>query len=147
MSAIPPIEFFEIPVRLKSVEPGVVMPLGATQDDGPAWASAHGVTGAPFTSADAQTPAAVTDAPTAGERLVITDLFISNNSAVAMQLTFVEETTGDVIAGPFALPAGTSLQLTPRSRGWTLPTADERLMVDASAAGNIMVDAHYFSEP
>ena len=140
---LPSIEFFEIPVKIQAIETGLT--LGPTQDAGPSWTSVHGVAGVPFTSADAQTAEAVTDAPTTGQRLVITDLFISNNSAVALQLTFLEETSGTVITGPFALPAGTSLQLTPRGR-WALPAADRALMVDASAAGNIMVDAHYFSE-
>lgn len=122
-----------------------VVPVKGT-DNGPAWTSAHGVSSVPFTSADAQTAAAVTDAPTSGQKLVITDLFVSNNSAVAIQFTFVEETSATVITGPYALPAGTCAQLTPRGKGWKLPTANKKLMVDASAAGNIMVDAHYFSE-
>ena len=120
--------------------------IGAARDAGPSWTSVHGVAGVPFTSADAQTAAAVTDAPTSGQKLVITDLLISNNSAVAIQLTFIEETSGTVITGPFALPSGTSIQLTTRSKGWKLPVADKKLMVDASAAGAIMVDAHYYSE-
>lgn len=120
--------------------------VGGTKDAGPSWTSVHGVAGVPFTSADVQTAAPVTDAPTSDQKLVITDLFISNNSAVAIQFTFVEETSITVIAGPFALPAGSSLQLTPRSKGWKLPVANKKLLVDASAAGNIMVDAHYFSE-
>lgn len=117
-----------------------------TKDAGPSWTSAHGVSGVPFTSADAQTAAAVTSAPTAGQKIVVTDLFVSNNSAVAIQFTFVEETSATVIFGPVALAAGTCAQFTPRSRGWKLPVADKKLMVDASAAGNIMVDAHYYSE-
>lgn len=120
--------------------------IGATRDAGPSWTSVHGVASVPFTSADAQTAAAVTDAPTGGQKLVITDLFVSNNSAVAIQFTFVEETSATVITGPFSLAAGTSAQYTTRSKAWKLPVADKKLMVDASAAGNIMVDAHYYSE-
>lgn len=137
--------------RLKALLTGIVLAagsniIGSVKDAGPHWTSAHGIAGAPFTSADAQTAAAVTSAPTAGQKLVITDLFVSNNSAVALQFTFIEETSSTVIAGPFALPAGTSAQLTPRSRGWKLPVADKKLLVDVSAAGNVMIDAHYFSE-
>lgn len=126
--------------------PAGTQSIGATKDNGPQWTSAHGIAGAPFTSADAQTAAAVTSAPTAGQKLVVTDLFVSNNSAVALQFTFVEETSVTVIAGPFALPAGTSQQFTPRSKAWKLPVADKKLLVDVSAAGAVMVDAHYYSE-
>lgn len=119
--------------------------LGASKDGGPAWASAHGVSAAPFTSADQHTtPASVTDAPTSGQKLVITDIFVSVDTA--MSVTFKCETSGAVIAGPFYLPANGSLQLTPRSKAWKLATADKKLQVLTSVAGNVMVDAHYYSE-
>lgn len=119
--------------------------VGATQDAGPNWTSVHGVAGVPFTSADQHSAAAsVTDAPTSGQKLVVTDLFVSVDTA--MTVTFKCETSGVVIAGPFYLPANGTLQLTPRSKAWKLATANKKLQVITSVAGNIMVDAHYFSE-
>ena len=117
-----------------------------TQDAGPAWTSVHGVSGVPFTSADAHSAlASVTDAPAAGKKLVITDIMVSVDTA--MSVTFKEETAGNaIVSGPYYLPANGTLQLTPRSKAWKLSTADKKLQVITSVSGNIMVDAHYFSE-
>jgi hypothetical protein len=118
---------------------------GSLKDNGPAWASAHGIASVPFTSADQHSAAAsVTSAPTSGQKLVVTDLFISVDTA--MSVTFKCETTGVVIAGPFYLAANSSQQFTPRSKAWKLATADKKLQVITSVAGNVMVDAHYYSE-
>lgn len=117
----------------------------STKDDGPAWVSAHGVTAAPFTSADQHSgPASVTDAPTSGEKIVVTDIFFSTDTA--MSVTFKCETTGAVITGPYYVPANFAGQLTPRGKAWKLATADKKLQVITSISGNIMVDAHYYSE-
>jgi hypothetical protein len=114
-------------------------------DNGPAWTSAHGIAGLPFTSADQHAAvASVTDAPTAGKKLVVTDLFFSCDTA--MSVTFKEETGGAVVAGPFYCPANFVGQLTPRSKAWKLSAANKKLQAITSVAGNIMVDAHYYSE-
>jgi hypothetical protein len=116
-----------------------------SSDVGPAWTSAHGVSAAPFTSADQHSAAAsVTDAPTAGQKLVITDIFFSTDTA--MSVTFKCETSGVVITGPYYVPANFAGQLTPRGKFWKLATADKKLQVITSVAGNIMVDAGYYSE-
>ena len=117
-------------------------------DAGPSWTSAHGVSNAPFTSADAHGGlAAVTDAPASGKKLVITDLIFANNSAVTIQFTFKEETnTNPIVFGPFSLLAGCGMQLTPRGKAWKVSAADKKLEVITDVAGAIMVDAHYYSE-
>lgn len=118
--------------------------IGNTKDAGPSWTSVHGVSSVPFTSADATTAASVSDSPTAGQKLVLTDLIMSSDTALS--LTIRCETSNVVIAGPFYLAAGSSLQVTPRSKAWKTATADKKLQVIASLAGNISVDAHYYSE-
>ncbi len=119
--------------------------IGSVKDGGPAWTSVHGVTAAPFTSADQHSGvASVTDAPTSGQKLVITDLIVAVDTT--MSVTFKCETSGAIIAGPFYMAANSSQQFTPRSKAWKLATADKKLQVLTSVAGNIMVDAHYFSE-
>ncbi len=118
--------------------------IGATQDAGPAWTSVHGISGVPFTSSDQHSAAAnCTDAPTTGLKLVITDLVFATDTA--MNVTFKEETSGTVIAGPFYVAANSTVQLTPRSIAWKLATANKHLQVITSVSGNIMVDAFYFS--
>jgi hypothetical protein len=115
------------------------------RDLGPSWTSAHGIASIPFTSADQHSAvASVTSAPTSGQKLVVTDIFVSVDTA--MNITFKEETSGTVIAGPFYLPANGTIQLTPRGKQWKLPVADKKLQVITSVAGNIMVDAGYYSE-
>lgn len=116
--------------------------IGATKDNGPQWTTAFGIAGVVFTSADATTAAAVTSAPTGGQKLVITDLIMSTDTA--MFLLFEEETTGTDLLKIF-LPANGTYQFTPRSR-LKLATADKKLTVDASVAGNISVLAFYYSE-
>lgn len=116
--------------------------IGGTRDAGPAWTVSYGVAGAVFTSADASTAAAVTSAPTAGQKLVITDIIFSVDTA--MQVDFEIETAGTVFYTVHAA-ANQTYQLTPRSP-LKLPTADKKLMVDTDAAGNIAVTAFYYSE-
>lgn len=115
-----------------------------TKDQGPGWTSAHGISGVPFTSADATSVASVTDTPGVGVKLVVTDLIVSVDTA--MNVTFKCETSGAVIAGPFYLAANSSAQFTPRSKAWKLATTNKKLQVIASVPGNIMVDAHYYAE-
>lgn len=116
-----------------------------TKDDGPNWTTVWGVAGVPFTSSDQHSAAAsVTDAPTSGQHLVIDDLIFSTDTA--MNVTLKCETSGAVIAGPFYVPANFVGQLTPRGKGQKLATADKKLQVITSVAGNIMVLVGYHSE-
>lgn len=116
--------------------------IGGTTDNGPHWTTVVGVSGARVLSADATGLVAVTDAPTSGQKLVITDVVISVDTA--MRVDLLTETTGTIHAS-FYLPANGSVQFTPRSK-LKLPTADKKLQVDASVAGNISVTAFYYSE-
>lgn len=116
--------------------------IGGTTDAGPAWTSIFGVSGAAVVSADATGNPAVTDAPAAGQKLVITDIVYSSDTA--MSLTFSEETSGTVIFKVF-VPANGTGQITPRGKK-KLATADKKLMCDASVAGNIAVTVGYYSE-
>lgn len=113
------------------------------QDDGPAWTSVFGVGGACFSSADQSGSAAnVTDAPTSGQKLVITDLVVS--AAAAMVVTFTEETSGTIIF-KVCLAANSTVVISPRSK-IKLATADKKLKAQASASGTLTVLASYYSE-
>ena len=61
-----------------------------------------------------------------------------------MQVDFEIETAGTNFL-TFYCAANSSYQFTPRGR-LKLPTADKKLMVDTSAAGNISVTVFYHSE-
>ena len=131
-------------VDLASAIPAGTNNIGGTTDNGPHWTSVFGVSGAPFTSADQSASAAsVTDAPTAGQKLVITDLLVSVDTA--MSVSFKIETAGTTLIGPIYLPANGSAQITFRSK-FKLGTADKKLQVQSSVAGNISVLAGYYSE-
>ena|SRR3990167_8404575 len=125
-----------LPVSLASV------PSHATQDSGPSWTSVFGVSGAAVVSADITTATAVTDAPASGQKLVITDIVVSTDTA--MNILFEEETTGADIVKLF-LPANGSAQITPRSK-WKLATADKKLTAKGSVAGNVGITVAYFNE-
>lgn len=114
-----------------------------SSDAGAAWTSVFGVSGARVTSADASAAAAsVTDAPTAGQKIVLTDLVFSVDTD--MRVDFKEETSGTVVLS-FYMAANSTMQFTPRGK-MKLATADKKLQVQTSAAGNIAVTAFYTSE-
>jgi len=112
------------------------------KDAGPHWISVLGVSGALVASADMTTAAAVTDAPTTGQKLVITDILVSADTA--MSVLFEEETSGTDVLKVF-LPANGAAQLTFRSK-LKLATAGKKLTAKASVAGNIAVTAFYYNE-
>lgn len=112
--------------------------IGATMDAGPAWTSAYLHT----VSADASGGADVTAAPTSGQKIVIDDIVLSVDTA--MWVVFEEETSGADIYKVY-LPANSVAQITPRGKV-KLPTADKKLRIDTSAAGNIAVTVVYHSE-
>lgn len=117
--------------------------IGATKDAGPSWTTVRGISGARFTSADQSAAvASITDAPTSGQKLVITDLLISSDTA--LRLDFNVESSATVIETVY-MAAGETKQITLRS-AWKLPTANKKLQVQASAAGNISLTPYYYSE-
>lgn len=112
-------------------------------DAGAGWTTARGVGGVPVNSADMTTAAAVTGAPTAGEKLVIDDILVSTDTE--MSVTFIEETSLTVIRGPIYLAANSTTQITLRGKT-KLPVAGKKLLCDASVAGNITVEVLHHSE-
>ncbi len=102
-----------------------------------------GISGVPMQSADASAaPANVTDAPSAGQKLVLVDLIISSDTDLTF--TFTEETSGTVIYKQY-VAANTTLNLATRGKR-KLATADKKLQVQTNGAGNISVLASYYSE-
>lgn len=117
--------------------------VGSTYDAGPSQTISFGVSGAVYTSADRSASAApVTDVPTSGQKLVITDIVMSADTS--MCLTFTEETSGTVVEKVY-LTANAPVQLTPRGK-LKLATANKRLQVQSSVAGNVAIKAYYYSE-
>lgn len=117
--------------------------IGSTTDGGAAWTTVFGVAGARFTSADQSAAvASVTDAPTTGQKLVITDIEISVDTE--MRVDFKEETTGTVILSIY-MAANSTVPLCTRSKR-KLATTNKKLQVQTSVAGNISVGAFYYSE-
>lgn len=113
-------------------------------DGGAGWTTVFGVSGARFTSADQSGGvASVSDAPTSGQKLVITDIKISVDTA--MKVTFREETSGTVVDEVY-MTANSTVNLITRGK-FKLATANKKLQVQTSAAGNISVNAFYYSEP
>ena len=137
-----------------------VRPDSAAKNDGPNWTSRWNVgntgygdwksgcnCGVPFTSADQHSAkAAVTDAPVDPlRRLVIDDLMVSADTN--MTVTFYEETTNTVVAGPYFVLARQPIPLIGTvSRGKRLTTVNKRLMVQTSVSGNITVECGYHEE-
>jgi hypothetical protein len=93
-------------------------------------------------SADATGIVDVTAAPTSGQKIVIDDIILSVDTA--MWVLFEEETSGTDIIKLY-MAANSAAQVTPRGR-IKLPTADRKLRMDASVAGNIAVTVCYHSE-
>lgn len=111
---------------------------GKLKDNGPAQTLTQTYT----TSADMSTAAAITAAPSAGLKIVATDILIS--AAVAMEFSIQMETSATVLASVF-IPANGIAQLTLRGclKG---DTADKKLYGKASVAGNVRVTTIYYSE-
>lgn len=93
-------------------------------------------------SADMTTAAAITAAPTSGQKIVAMDILISTDTAMSFDIE--EETSATVFAKVY-LPANGSAQVT--LRGYLkAAVADKKLMGKASVAGNVAITAVYFSE-
>ena len=114
------------------------------RDWGPLWAVSMGLTSqARFTSADASGAAAdVTNAPASGKKLCILDVTVSVDTAMRVDLK--EETAGTVFQSWY-MAANSVFQFTPRGK-WKLNTADKKLQVQTSAAGNVSISVTYYSE-
>jgi hypothetical protein len=114
-----------------------------TYDAGPYWTSAFGVTGSAAVLANITgTPTPITDVPTSGQKLVVTDVLLSVDTA--MNILLQEETSGNTYVKIF-LPANGTVQWTPRSKV-KLATANKRLTAKASVGGNVAITTNYYSE-
>lgn len=140
---------------MSNVDSRMDRPNIVNKTDGPNWTTKWNVgvvagqfPGVPFNSSDqSAAPASVTDAPVdATNHLVIDDLIVSVGTT--MTVTFKEETTSTVVAGPYNILANTTVALiTPNSKGKKLLTAGKKLQVITSVSGKITVDVGYHEEP
>lgn len=105
----------------------------ATTDSGPSWTVTRTVT----TSSDMTTPAAISPAPTAGQKLVGDDFIISTDTA--MSFTIQEETSGTVFCVIY-LPANGTAVITTRD-GLKTAVINRKFFGVASVPGNISVTA------
>jgi hypothetical protein len=134
-----------IPAALSSgggVKVGVVD--GATQDGGASWTAVWGVSNAPVSSADmSAADADLTAAPTGGQKWVITDVFVSADTA--MRIDIKEETSGTVMFSGYVSANSGFQQLCPRSKR-KLAVADKKVVGRTSAAGNVRILVGAYSE-
>jgi len=112
--------------------------VGAAKDAGSNFPVAYTTT----SSADMQTAADLTAAPTTGQKLVIDDIFFGTDTA--MTFTFQEESSSTVIIGGYFAANNGITQATPRGI-IRLPVANKKLMGKASAAGNVYITIAYHS--
>lgn len=106
-----------------------------------AWGTKFGVSSALFTSANASTAAAVTDAPDTGEKLAIKSIIVS--AAAAMEIAFEEETSGTELV-KFHMAQDSTVQVSFDSP-LVLPTADKKLYIDTDTAGSVSATVLYYS--
>ncbi len=84
----------------------------------------------------------ITDAPTSGQKLVITDIILSSDTALRIDLS--EETTGTIFESVF-MGAGSTVNLVTRGK-FKLITANKKLQWRTSAAGNVSATVLFYSE-
>lgn len=107
-------------------------------DMGAGWTSVYTNT----VSADLSSTTIVTAAPTAGQKLIITDIVLSADTD--MNVIFAEETSGTVMYKAF-IKSGVPFQISPRSK-MKLATVNKKLTGKASVSGNISITVSYYSE-
>lgn len=95
------------------------------------------------TSADMTTAAAITVAPSAGQRIYATDIIVSNGTGAAILFTLQMETSTNVLAA-VRLPIDGTAVLT--LRGYMMGDADaKKIFGKSSGAGNVYILAQTFS--
>lgn len=121
--------------RAESARLAIIIDLLSQQLGGDLTGDSYGVGGVPVTSADASAAdLALTDAPGAAAH-IYADYVDLSVGATALAVTFKEETSGTVIAGPIYMAANSSFRVPIRR---TLPGAvNKKLVLRTSAAGNI----------
>lgn len=117
---------------VEGVASGTVIPIsGAVSDAGFSTATAHLVTAITDT-----TVTAITAAPTAGQKRVMVDFWITTNTA--QNITIKEETSGTVMHGPIYLPANCVFQATIRATPLSkLATADKKYTATCSSGSHL----------
>lgn len=108
------------------------------KDAGPDWKTSRKI----VNSADMTSLTDITDAP--DKKLVLTDLLISVDTA--MNVTIKEETTGVILCGPIYLAANSTVQVTTRGEMSKTTTIGKKVQAIASAAGNITIEAWWYTE-
>jgi hypothetical protein len=115
----------------------------STSYSGMSQESLRGINGLPVSSADFATAAiSVTGAPSAGAKIVVTDIIITSDIDVKIQ--FIEQFSLTVFE-TLNIKAGTSQQFTPLGK-FKLVTGDAQLLAKASAAGFISITVYYYFE-
>lgn len=130
-------------VKVDSALPAGTNTIGNVKIAGLSATIVNGVSAAAVTSADASAADVdVTDAPSAGQKIVITDVVVS--VAAAIDVTLKEETSGTVFAILYMAENQTvHLKFDSKQK---LATADKKLVARTSGAGAVTVRASYYSE-
>jgi hypothetical protein len=112
--------------------------IGSTKDNGPHWTVVRTYT----ESADMTTAAAISAAPTGGQKVIGDDILISSDTAMNFKIQM--ETSTNVLAKVF-IPANGTVQITLRDalKG---DAADKKLFGKASVAGNVAITCCQHSE-
>jgi hypothetical protein len=128
--------------RLKDLLTGIVLATGTNIVGAIKWAGVNWtVSDTTVASADASAGADLSAAPTAGLKIVIDDLLISVGAALT--ITVQEETTTTVIYKLY-MAANTTVTFSP-TNGRKLPSADKKIRIVASGAGNVFASCSYHS--
>lgn len=125
-------------VQVNAALPAGTNSIGSTKDNGPAWTVVRTVT----TSADMSAPAAISAAPTSGQKVLADDIMIFSDTA--MTFTIQEETSADVFAKVY-LAANGYVQLTPRD-GFKANAINKKFFGVASVPGNVSITLFQHSE-
>lgn len=106
---------------------------GGLKDNGPLWTVTRTVT----TSSDMSTAAAISPAPTSGQKLIGDDFIVSTDTA--MSFTIQEETSEDIFAVIYLPDNGTAV-ITTRD-GLKTNAIDKKFFGKASVPGNVSITA------
>lgn len=110
---------------------------------GPGYQPSLGISSAAFTSTDAQSVVAVTDAPGANKYLVLHQIIVAIGAS-ALTLDFKEETSGTLLFR--VCGAANSTISIPFMGKLKLATANKKLTVTASGAGAVGITTFYVAE-
>lgn len=111
---------------------------GSIKDNGPAWTVVRTYT----ESADMTTAAAISAAPTSGQKVIGDDILVSSDTAMNFKIQM--ETSTNVLAKVF-IPANGTVPITLRD-GIKGDATDKKLFGKASVAGNVAITVCQHSE-